>query len=142
MKYLSILLIAALLLITGCATTAPTQQTVQKASAAIVVVAKRGARYELSRDPNSRAYFEAAEVALTVALADGDYNPNHLEDALRNISINEIKKPEIAEAIGAALDLYRIEYGDSIGQKIDQVSYLRPILTSFRDGISLALKGN
>jgi hypothetical protein len=78
-------------------------------------------------------------VALGSLLTSGQYNPLALETALKNITVNELNSVEALLAVQSALEIYKVTYAEVVSKKLDEVQYLRPILQSLVDGITLGL---
>jgi len=100
-----------------------------------------GVALAISKDTNSIAYFRAADVILTAALANGQFDPNQLSATLKTISVNELKDSSSAQAGGqTGLILYQTFFGQIVSAKIADTSpYLGPGLAAIRDGIGAEL---
>lgn len=100
-----------------------------------------GVSLAINKDTNSIAYFRAAEVILTGALANGQYDPGQLTAALNAISISELRDSSSAKAgVQTGLVLYQAFFGQVVSAKIADASpYLRPGLAAVRDGIAAEL---
>ena len=100
-----------------------------------------GVALAISKDTNSIAYFRAADVILTAALANGQFDPKQLSATLKTISVNELKDSSSAQAgVQTGLILYQTFFGQIVSAKIADTSpYLGPGLAAIRDGIGVEL---
>ncbi len=106
----------------------------------LAVAAKFGTREGLRADPeHARAYFQAAAAVLNASLDGGLYDPGLLKSALGSISVKELQDPSISEGLQALVELYAGHVGAMVGKNIDEVPYLRSMLTGLRDGIEAGL---
>lgn len=128
----------------GCATTGsnpklPVTEDQQRhaAQAATVVEtsAQLGTYYAVRQDANARAYFEAADVVLGILINSGTFEPKSVQDALKNISVRELRSEEVSLAVAAAVALYGNFFGEAVTAKLDQNVYVKPVLVALRNGI-------
>lgn len=129
------------LLLTGCATTpgGGSSPNIPQISAVVKVAARYGVFYAVRQEPKSREYFTLAETALGALLNSGTFDPVALEATLKNIPVNELNSAEALLAVQSALEIYKSTYAEVVSKKLDEVQYLRPILQSLLDGITLGL---
>lgn len=125
---------------TGCATV-KSNVTPEKMANAIEVAATYGAREAMSRDPNARAYFQAAEVVVSSLVNSGTYDSQSLTDSLNAISVKELRdSAQVKNAIKAVLDLYSAFEGDNVTQGINHNAYLSQALKALDTGLKNALQ--
>lgn len=127
----------------GCATpngAKPAQlQNVERTSALVRTSAQLGVYYAMRQEPKTRAYFEAAHLALDVLLKEGQYDPAQLHQALGQISIEELRSEDVRIAIEAAVNLYSACWSEQVQASLEREIYIRPVLAALRDGISFGL---
>jgi len=112
-----------------------TQLDAQKTADAIAVVLPAGVAFAVARDANTAAYFHAAAIVFAAAVENGQYDPKAIETTLSTISIKELRTPEAKAAIEAGLAIYRSYFGEIISQKLEQATWVKPVLLALAEGI-------
>jgi len=139
-------------LIQGCTTTSKTVVTngqtnvvqtttldADRTAALVREILPVGVSVAVKQDPNSVAYFEAAEVVINAALDSGNYDAATLSDSLGKISVKELRTPEAEASIQAALGIYRAFFAKAVTDKVDQAAWVAPVLRAISDGIKAGL---
>jgi hypothetical protein len=137
-------IIAASVLIVGCATPTadiPTaQQQAAKAAAYIQVIAEAAVNNTLPKNPDLRPYYEAAVGVIDLLVQNSEFDPDKLIAAIQNLKIKELSNDQVAKNLASALKLYQVEAADRISSGLDKNVYVKPLLLAVRNGISDGLK--
>lgn len=149
---LIVLICATLFLLpTGCktvtttdasgVTTTSTQLDPVRTSAAIHAILEPGVALAIEKEPKTVTYFSVASIVLHTALNDGTFDPDKLQAELAKSlpNVSELQTPEVKAAIQATMGLYRAYFADVVTAKVDQVTWLKPVLTAVVDSIDASL---
>lgn len=127
---------AAVMVNTGCKTTGDTNPpAIERYVPLVRGLASVGASQVLRNNPEYVEYFRLAEVALTAAINDKNYDPAKLREVLRE----RIKNRDVLLAVESALDIYEVALAEMVSRNLDQNIYALPILVALRDGIARSL---
>jgi hypothetical protein len=96
-------------------------------------------RLACAKDANARPYFQQAQVLLTALADSGVVDPNVIQASLSNISIRELRSDEAIIAEQAALALYDAFAAQVVNQRLDRVTWLRPVLAAVANAIGRGL---
>lgn len=152
----ALLAIAATLTFSGCTSVPKTTTTVvngqtqtnttlvaqadpTKVAEAVKALVLTGSVLAVEKDPNARAYLQAAAIAIGAVANQGQYDPGTVKTTLNSISVNELHSQEAQVVIQAALGLYSSYFSDVVSQKLDQTTWLGPILKAIAEGINAGL---
>ena len=114
--------------------------TTNAVQADLQTLASTGATYAISKDSNAKAYFEAANVVLTVLVNSTNYSSSNLQSALSTISVNGIKdSANVQSIISGIVTLYAATEAQAIEAKVDSVAYLGAALRGINAGFNQAL---
>jgi hypothetical protein len=155
LEVIGIAALSAMLLMVGCRTTetitknpdgTSTTNTVQtvdtnKVQKLAQLTARAGASIAatLSKRPELVPQFKAAADAVDVLLLNGNYDPESVRQALRNINVET--SDELFLIGSTFLDAYGIFAGDVVGAQLDKTAWLRPVLRGLVDGLREASIG-
>ncbi len=132
----SIVIVAALCFLPGCATP-PNANTIRHVATATQIVAKDATFLYVQAHPDARTQFEQAHDALAVIeTADAIDFPTVLK-IVQTFPIKELKNPTTVMLIQDA-QIILVDVGASIS--LDKVNDLRPIVTALRVGIEQGLQ--
>lgn len=133
-------LILCLTLCAGCSTTRPVNQVrVEQGAAVFKGTVRSLVFYAIQKDKNSKAYFQAAQAAISIVVDVGNYSPGSLQQALNQTSVKELKSVEAQIAMNALLSVYEVYYAGRLESKIAENPYLLAFLTAARDGMALGI---
>ncbi len=106
----------------------------------VQTAAQYGTKQAVQADPNARPYFQSGIAVIEATINSGNYDPNVLSNALANISIKEVRKPVVSDAVQAGLQIYANHFGNTVQAKMTNASpYLLPALTGLDNGIRAGL---
>lgn len=138
------LLLAAILVLSGCVTPGSTQTRLdpKRTANALAALAPSATRLALLKDPKCKPYLQAALAVLQSATAAGTYDPKAIRVAMDNLSVNikELRTPETRVAMDAVFAVYSVYWGDAAAQKLDSSVWVKPVLEALRDGLAEGLK--
>lgn len=97
-------------------------------------------RFACKKDTNAVAYLQQAAVVIRAAAMRGDFDPALIEQSLSTISIRELRTDEAQLAEETALALYKSFAAKVVGQKLDQVVWLQPVLDALSQAILEGLR--
>lgn len=145
--------IVAIAALTGCTTTNPgttpppaqTNTPLSRFDITNTAIAIEGAvevatLYAIQENPETRKYFVAALTALDLALDGGIVDPQEVREAIAQ-NFSEESAQEAWLAVVAGLNIYRAYGARVVSERLDQVQYLRPVLSALRAGILHGLNG-
>lgn len=90
-------------------------------------------------DKNLAPYLTQLSILLRTAAGNGKVDPASISNSLANISIKELRTPESAAIEKTILGFYSVFAGKVVNAKLDQVSWLRPVLVALADAIDAGL---
>ena len=136
------LVLSAMLMTTGCATTGnpPSQTQVQSTAAVVEAAAQIGVFFAVRSEPNTKGYFELASSVIGILMVDGTYDPAILRKNLEDMTINELKEPEAVVAISTAISVYEVYFAEAVSKNLDKNVYVKPVMNGLKRGIELGVK--
>lgn len=126
---------------TGCSSTGTgTNSTVQTLDtnaviAGIKAVVPIGVRLACEKDTNAAAYFDQAALIIGAAANNGTFDMQTLTNSLATISVRELRSQDAILAEEAGLAIYQAFAAQVVTAKLDQVTWLRPVLSALADAI-------
>src|ERR1017187_1317605 len=133
----SILAIALVAFVVGCATPTPAPNgptSAQQAIAVINALVPVAVQYAVAKDPTSVAYFQAAAAALDIAIATNAISPVAIQADLAAID-PKLATPEASLAIAGGLAVYEVFFAGQIASDTNTVAVLQAVDTSIRAGL-------
>lgn len=128
------LILAALPLLVGCATTNPVSP-VAAAVASIHVIVPIAVEYAATQDKNCIPYLTAAAGVCDIALSSGNTTPAQLIAALDASSANSLKTPLAHAAVMSAIGLYEAFLAVNVTSSADATQIISAISSSIRAGL-------
>ena len=148
---LALCLLPLSLSVTGCRTVVNPDGTevkvpilsesqLEMAGFGIQTITRYGVDLAIGKDENARAYFQVAAATLELLASTNALDTAYIDQALRNISVKEIRDHEIVRAaIISALGAYSVLEGQVVSAKLDKVAYLKPVLRHMIAGIKAGI---
>lgn len=134
MKSLTALLLATLLLFTGCATTPVA--TAKRIQSAAKVAAYVGTWEFIHQKPEARAAFQTAHDELVFLESQETIDLVTLLAIVHRLPVKELKSPQAQLIIGASM-LLLSDYAGSL--PVGDMATLKPLVSAIREGIALGL---
>lgn len=136
---LTIGLIYAMTVLSGCVTSSTGQKTldVERVARIAGAAAQIGSQAYLQKHPDQLASFVVAYEALGALDASGNYEPAAFAAALQNLPIKELQGPDGSVYVSVALVVW-----DELATQtatVDKTTWVKPVLKSVRAGLGRTL---
>lgn len=123
----------------------PTQETVDRASASIELVAHTGVYLLVKDDPELASYFRQASTLIDDALEDDILDPRDIGPIIDEFILEGEGSPEAALALNTVMTLYDIWFSSNVrGLELDHYAfqYLKALVDGIRKGSELVVPEN
>ncbi|GEM_PF-2341648 len=92
-----------------------------------------------AKDGNAKPYFQQAVIVLRAVTSSGAVDPAMIRASLSSISIRELRNENAILAEEAGLAIYQAFASQVVGNQVDRVVWLRPVLTELGNAIQAGL---